>query len=472
MKGFLNPAQLQYVLFHLAHHVDISRLSRYFRFIRTQDEAESCTGQILFLLSDADVDTNLVVYLNETPVLFPNGSDNSIFLFDDRNNLVFTHDLLKSAFYLLSGYQEYVNTGSKDNLDRFAYSDSIQCKLGFVHKPVVNYYFDFIIRGLKEFGSRNSISIESRRLFHNMGFLLTHDIDKIDLYDAYYLGYKVKEVLGLRKSRLTRGQDIGVLLKGVGQWLGLFKAENPYWNFDFLRKLERDNDFRSVFFFLDQGVRHSDAYYSFEETRVTELFAFLKHENCEIGIHPPVRSLNSTSVMNASRDRLMKASKTDVTGARQHRLLWEHPLTAKIQHDIGLSYDCTLGFAAHEGFRNSYCHPFKLFDFDKNEVIDFWEFPLNVMDGTLFAYRQYSPEVAMKNCEALLDEVVRFGGVFDLLWHNSFFDDQTYPGVTRFYSGLLQKIRDRMPENLLGNELFMKMQQHSGPFRSHDQAEN
>jgi hypothetical protein len=90
-------------------------------------------------------------------------------------------------------------------------------------------------------------------------------------------------------------------------------------------------------------------------------------------------------------------------------------------------------------------------------MIDMWEVPLMVMDGTLFSYQRYSIEKAFSACESLLEEVQKFGGVFTVLWHNSFFDEDTYPGITKFYETLLQRISEKQPENILGLELCNRM---------------
>jgi hypothetical protein len=220
-----------------------------------------------------------------------------------------------------------------------------------------------------------------------------------------------------------------------------------------MRSLERKYNLTSSFYFLDQGVKHQDAYYNFEEPRIQELFRYLQREGCEVGLHGPTRSYDNFSIAKASYDRLARVSTHVISGNRQHRLLWRHPETMKIIHQIGLRYDTSLGFAAHEGFRNSYCLPFRLFDFQRDAMIDVWEFPLLVMDVTLFAYQRYSLEEAMKKCRELVDEVSKFNGLYTLLWHNSFFDEIAYPGITGFYESLLEMIASYQPESILGREL-------------------
>lgn len=458
--GELTSAQFNYVLFHLKHHVCFpdDLMNSFLR--QPPSHVTGVSNRVVFFTSAGEFVRDDVFEISGLPVLFPCSKRNEFFFFDESGNLIFCHDILKAIFYLLSGYQEYANRSSRDSLNRFPYTDSIQCKLGFVARPLVNYYFEVLIDGLNQFCLKNNRSLKRRKLFNTFGFLLTHDIDVVDYYTYNFLGYKFKEIIGIKKSKLPAYLNVKLFVQGLLKYLRLAKSDNPYWNFEYLRKLEKNHDLKSVFFFLDQGVKNHDAPYSFDEKRMVELFSFLQSENCEIGLHGTVRSVHDFSVMKGSLDKLQKTSGAGVTGIRQHRLLWEHPRTAEIQESVGLKYDCTLGFAAHEGFRNSYCWPYKLFSFEQDRMLDVWEYPLNVMDVTLFAYQQYTPAAAMEKCKALIEEIQKFGGVFTLLWHNSFFDEAVYPGVTNFYSALLKETALHLPESVTGNELMMRIENH------------
>ena len=458
MIGLLSQPKRDYVLFHLGHHVQINAAIREkFSFVSHTDEIKGLSDRIVFLSSDQGLVPDQIKYIDNLPVLFPVSSRNDFFYQDEANNIVFGHDILKSIFYLLSGYQEYANASSRDALNRFAFEDSIQKKLSCIQKPLVNYYFEKMVEGIQLFCSNQNITFSRKKVFENFGFMLSHDIDFVDTYTANYFIFKIKEVLQIRKSRLSFSTNLILGLKGMLKYFNVLKKDNPYWNFDFLRSLERSNNFRSTFFFLDKGVLHSDAYYSFDEKRMTELFLYLQSEGCEIGLHGTVQSIDNAAKLKSSFDKLTEASKVSVVGIRQHRLLWNHPGTAIIQKSIGLQYDTTLGFAAHEGFRNSYCGPFKLYDFTNDKMLDYWEFPLNVMDVTLFAYQNYSPAVALEKCIQIMGEVRKFNGLFTLLWHNSFFDEDTYPGVTDFYKNVLAAIAKQQPENVLGSELLFRL---------------
>ena len=456
MEGLLSDARIKYVVYHLRNHVALSDqlLSR---FVFSQESLANESGKIIFKLSGSPLTANQIIEVNSTPVLFPLSDKTVFYTLDSNGNLIFEHDILKSAFYLLSGYQEYTNKTSQDKLKRFAFEDSIQCKLNIASIPVVNYYFEVICEALEKFCQLHKLEFRKTRLFPSFGFQLSHDIDRVDLYTIPYIGYKLKEVLRRVKTPLSLGTNTRLLVSGTLKYLGILRKDNPYWNFNLLRKLEREHNFRSIFFFLDQGVKHADAYYSFHEERVKKLFRYLQEEGCEIALHGPVRSLSSQDTMIASLAKLKEASQAPVIGNRQHRLLWSHPETAVIESRAGLQYDSTLGFAAHEGFRNSYCYPFRIFDFANDKMLDVWEFPLTVMDGTLLSYRSLTNQEALQKCKDLIREVKKFGGLFTLLWHNSFFDEDVYPGVQKLYEDILTATSEQRPECVLGHELLSRM---------------
>ena len=187
------------------------------------------------------------------------------------------------------------------------------------------------------------------------------------------------------------------------------------------------------------------------------MIRFLEEESCEIGLHGTIRSSTNQAALEKTLDNLQSVANHPIQGIRQHYLKCTVPGTMILHEKAGLKYDSSLGFAAHEGFRNSYCHPFKLFDFENNRTIDLWEIPLLVMDGTISFYRKLSFNEARYSIEDLLREVEKFNGIFSLLWHNSHFDEHEFPGITKFYEELLTQTMVKKPESLTGTDIVGRM---------------
>jgi hypothetical protein len=339
---------------------------------------------------------------------------------------------------------------------RFPFKRSIQYALGIVDKPVVNYYFVEIANGIKQFCDKEKIAFEKKKLFQNFGFMLTHDVDRVDAYNYYNVGYIFKQLIGLSTPDYNKIKTLKVFISSFYHFINIFSKKNPFWSFEFLRQVEKDNNFKSVFYFLKNEGK-LDARYSIREKRIINLLGYLSEEGCEIGLHGTMNSALHFESMNNALKELKQVTQREIIGCRQHFLKFHLPETMLIQEKCNIKYDSTLCFAEHDGFRNSYCLPFKLYHFDENRMMDVWEIPLNTMEVTLFGYRKLSFKEANDSVIQLISEIKKFNGIFTLLWHNCFYDENKYKGIRYFYEQLIFNIRKEMPENVLGKELVVTL---------------
>ena len=456
----MNFERQKYVFSHLAHHLVLSpELSETIITVPSEnfDEFETGSPRIFFLLSQQAIDHNNIFAIENIPVLYPNNEEKYWYSFEGKN-LVFNHDILKSVFYLLSGEQEYKNE-HLDFLGRFTYMNSIQKKLRIIHRPVVNYYFSIILQGMEEFCKLNKINFERRLLFSSPQFFLSHDIDRVDKYHILEVIHKYMELLGLKKTVYSKGTLLKLCFSYTFNFINLFKPSNPFWNFKFLRESERRRKLRSTWYFLEKEGRHTNSRYRFNEPRIRKLMDYLNDGESEIGLHGTVQSAHDQKFLNKTLLSLSGVSPQEITGIRQHKLIYSIPETALIHQNAGLKYDSTLTFPAHAGFRNSYCHPFKLYDFENEKMIDIWQIPLTVMDGTLFQYQKLSFNEAREAIQNLLKQVKKFNGIFSLLWHNSFFDEVKHPGITEFYESLLDLMAESDFQSSTGHEIYQMIEE-------------
>lgn len=456
MEGYLTKNQIEYVFYHLSiDGYKINYDKREFYFLKKNDDLNKYGEGIIFLLSPEPLIFKNVKWIDDIPVLFPL-SDKQKFYSIINSCLIFHHDLLKSAFYLLSGYQEYYSN-KRDQLNRYLFSESIQNKLDITHLPLVNYYFKKIKDGIEKYYSIEHINLAHEINCDKFGLLLTHDIDRVTFYDIHRVKLLIKKLLGLKQSSETKFFLLQSLVDSLFQYLNVFKRNNPYWNFEYLRALERKYNYKSVFYFLHSDQLHVDSYYSFSDKHVKELIHWLEKEKCEIGIHGTVAS--ATNLENSKRylNKLEKISNNKILGIRQHRLTYEHTITTRIHDQLGLMYDSTLGFAEHEGFRNSFCLPFKLYDFENDCMFNVFEIPLNIMDVTLFHYRNLDLSSAKKVVMKILNEIKNFNGIMTILWHNTFFNEHRIPGITKFYEDLLRTMNDESAVSLRGKDIVNKL---------------
>jgi hypothetical protein len=130
-----------------------------------------------------------------------------------------------------------------------------------------------------------------------------------------------------------------------------------------------------------------------------------------------------------------------VHGIRYHYLRCLYHETLPLLEQARFSYDTSLAFAEHEGFRCGCSFPFRPYHLGEERPLDLVELPLAVMDGTLQEphHRGLDAAGAERAAAAVLDRVGRSGGAVSILWHNNRFDRRAARGYDRVYWRLVDR---------------------------------
>jgi hypothetical protein len=179
---------------------------------------------------------------------------------------------------------------------------------------------------------------------------------------------------------------------------------------------------KSAFFFMASDPTPQDRGYDTGSRPIRRCIDELRAGGFELGFHPSYRTLGNFRLLAAEKARFDSILGETRYGGRQHYLRFRAPDTWRDWERAGFTYDSTLSFADHEGFRCGTCHPYRPFDLERNREVDLWEVPLVAMDGTLRQYRRLAPDEAVARILELADRCREVDGVFTLLWHNSSFD--------------------------------------------------
>ncbi len=461
----LSKNKTDYVFDHLQQHwVPDKRVTDTFVIVQAgQLVPEGLQGKIVFQLSGhtQPEPVNVNFEGEDLPVLFPLSNEKNLFRMDEAGNLWFTHDYLSSAFYLLSGIQE-LTEGKRDAHGRFCFSDSIQKAYGFISKPVVNYYFECLLKAFECFGKIHHMEIRRRRLFDNFGFLLSHDVDRVAFHHPRLMAYKMLQMLGVKSSTESKSIIFKQLLSGIHYHLIPWGGKDPWWNFSWMMELEKRLGIRSVFFFLHKEEGYKNAWFRFASPKIKRLISALKNNKFEVGVHGTFKSVNDGHSLQQQKTALAKVYGEEPLGIRQHFLLFSNPITFQLQEAAGLVYDSTLAFHDHDGYRNSYCYPFHPYDFEKDCPMRIWEIPLVMMEVSVLQYRQLSYADLAQNVSGFIQEAQKFGGLFSLLWHNCRLNNKEYAGILDFYEGLLKDIIKQDPEALTGIGCINRIQMAIG----------
>lgn len=437
MNRKLAEQELDYLLEHLEHCYPGSGVRESVIYGSQLDEKPGKSGiKLVFPASDRPLDPDQVFMIGDLPVLFP-CSQNEQWYSVEGKQVHFHHDILKAGFYLLSGYQEF-HGQDQDAHGRFPWKSSIQNQLGITQIPVVNYYFSIMLEAFQKCLELNNLNFKKKKNTPPTLFL-SHDVDRIMKYSLRDVAYWVLALVGVKSTRASlslRWRKLLVCARGTF----LFRKD-PYWNFEELMSLEKSLGIRSTWYMLEKTSLENSRYH-FDSKKIRSLIASIDDEGHEVGIHGTLESSEDLNAMKAGLQRLNAVSTQTIRGVRQHYLKYNNPITSRIQKKAGLFYDSTLGFAEHIGFRNSYAHPFKLYDFDKQRPVDIWEIPLLVMDVTFTGYMGTPINEIPTAIIRVLEEVLKFGGVFSMLWHNCNLDEEEFPGINKMYAELLRNIVD------------------------------
>lgn len=333
-------------------------------------------------------------------------------------------DLIATIFYLINCLQEV--SPSKDELDqfnRFKYTCSYQYKFNNIEENLVEHLIDL-------FCDKQQIKAEKRK----SRFFISHDIDTIYgsfLQDGFWA---------------LKNMKLGVILNLI-----LFElTRRPHWrNIDKIIKINNEHDVRSTFFWLvNKGkgtLNVQNADYNIDKEN--SLLKLVEQSNNTNGLH------KSCSNMSINEELDKGNMKTNYN--RYHFLNFRSHTDWKKISDSKLSFDCSLGFAEHYGFRNSYGKSFQPFDLSNSKPFDFVESPLNFMDGTFHKYMKF-PSQSIGNTIIDFYQKNEKNCDISLLWHNTYFTNYKYNSFIDEYKKVLSFIYESKIECVSPKELIIE----------------
>lgn len=359
------------------------------------------------------------VHFSSRHLLFESGiTEQNIPTFDHGGTKVFfatgkasalPFDVFAASFYLVTRYEEYL-PHIRDEHDRFDAKDSLAFMNGFLQRPVVNVWIQWI----RQIIQKRYVEITFRK--NNYEFVSTIDIDNAFAYREK--GF-TRSIGGYLKSLSTL--NFGELTERTKVLLGLEK--DPYDTYEFQLEMLNKYKFRSVYFFLlgDYGV--NDKNLPIESRKFQSLIKMLG-DYATVGIHPSYGSNKNKDQLKKEVERLSRVLHREVHDSRQHFLKLTLPETYRNLIDLDITDDYTMGFASQIGFRASICTPFNFYDLDMELETKLKVHPFAVMEGTLKYYMNVEPEDAMTRIRPLIDEVKAVDGTFMSLWHNDTLNDK------------------------------------------------
>ena len=360
-------------------------------------------------------------------------------------------DLIASSFALLACWDERT-VSERDRYDRLPYSASVFAANPElrIDEPAVDGYVELLRAVLTP--RLATLGLEPLPqpgwMWGDEGFAvaLTHDLD--NLWRWTRRGFAAA---GYRTTRGVYRRDWAAArreLGDAGDWLvhHLPRRTDPYWTFPRIIGGEDARGVTSTFFVIARHTHKQDG--NQPETyrrRRPEVLSLLARHRREIGLHGNDADRLGLEPLIDDRALLARKAHAEVHGIRYHYLRCLYHETLPLLEQAGFSYDTSLAFAEHEGFRCGCSFPFRPYSLAEERPLDLVELPMAVMDGTLQQphYRNLPAREAERMAAAVFERVRASGGASSLLWHNNRFDPRLSRGYDKVYWNLVDGVREQ-----------------------------
>jgi hypothetical protein len=98
-----------------------------------------------------------------------------------------------------------------------------------------------------------------------------------------------------------------------------------------------------------------------------------------------------------------------------------------------------MGYPDEPGFRAGIARPYLFYDVSEDRQTNLRIFPFQVMDATLYQYKNLDPAASKEIILKLINETRRAGGLFVSLWHNtSLLETPEWQGWRELFESMLQ----------------------------------
>ena len=360
------------------------------------------------------------------PVIYGRCFSAFSFMRSTENIIILGLDIFGTAFFMLTRYEELVSS-DRDRHNRFPATASLAYREGFLDRPIINEYVEILWACLKKLWPG------LKRKPRHFQIYVSHDVD----HPFRYLFNGVKRLARTCAIDMIRHRSPLMPWFTVRDWLKVKcgdLAADPYNTFDLIMNISEQYNLRSTFYFIaDHSAGIIDGVYNVDHPVMRNLLQKINERGHEIGLHLSYNTYRNPLQTKKEFDHLKEVCVEERIhqihwGARQHYLRWETPTTFQNLEEAGVSYDTSLAFADHAGFRCGVCYQFPTFNVRSRESLALYEHPLIVMDRTVLD-RHYmnlgvEGETSLRAIEQYKNQCRMFDGDFTLLWHNNRFVDE------------------------------------------------
>lgn len=347
-------------------------------------------------------------------------------LIKKENNIHLNLDIIGSAFFMLSRYEELI-THNRDIHNRFPGYASIAYKANFLERPIINEYLEILRECLKTLWP----DLVFKKRFYRK--FVTCDVDHpFDL-----VGYSFKKTIFRIGARLIRDKNLKLAVNDLLNYF--FKKFNSdvfdqyRKNIDWIIKANDKENNKVTFNFIPiQTDLDKEDKNDIRSKKISSLLRYIVDTGHEVGFHPGYNTFNNLDIFKNSAKVFKEACKNQAIelsklGGRQHYLRYQINMTPQLWQENGFIYDSSLGYADMAGFRCGICYEYNMYDLSQRKAMKLKQRPLIVMDCTIiedtYEGLGYSNQ-SIKRFKYFKDICQKYNGDFVFLWHNSYFQNK------------------------------------------------
>lgn len=347
--------------------------------------------------------------LNGTPILFGEPT------IEIRGEKTIIHaDLVASAFYFISRYEEIIFKDRRDKHGRYPVKTSLLERMGILDYPLIDMYGRLVRNILRKKGVWKDE--EKQGIQH---IYLTHDVD-------HPWGiYNFKGALISCIKQLVRCHKFSLV--PILNWLGIYRwsiEDNFDWIISQDSRAKREYDkgqVDDIYFFIATLKQTQMTMSYIKDKKFSNLYQRVQRAGSCLGIHLSYEAGQMPDLIKEEVNTLQNVIHEPISLNRNHYLLSKNPEDMQILIDNGIKEDFTMGFAGKVGFRLGTCKAVNWINPYTGELTDLILHPLEIMDTTLYSseYMNLDKKSSIRVIKDILQKVFEYNGEFVFLFHNT-----------------------------------------------------
>ncbi|WP_127129074.1 DUF7033 domain-containing protein [Pseudoflavitalea rhizosphaerae] len=352
-------------------------------------------------------------FIEHTSLLFEKGiRDQSIECFEVNFHKAFFQtrgdfpfDIFAASFYLLSRYEEYL-PHKKDEYGRYAHTNSLAFREGFLQQPLVNIWMEeFRIALQKKFPN---LRFKGR----NFKCILSYDIDMAWSYR--HKGF-MRNMGGFARSikngNWKQVKERWEVVRG--------KRKDPFDCFEWLDALHLYCRLKPYYFFL--VAKKQTGYDKNTPTDVKQFQDLVEYysNSYKVGLHPSWQTGDDEELFESELEWMEDVTGRAIIHSRQHYIRFTLPETFRTLTNLGIQKEFSMGYGTINGFRASVCSSFYWYDLEKDDPTTLMLYPFCFMDANAYYEQKNTPQQAYAELMQYYSTVKKLNGMLVTVWHNS-----------------------------------------------------